>query len=896
MHMLKSIVSFVFCLLATYIRAQVPTYAPSDNLLAWYNFSGDASDASGNGHHGAAFNISSTTDRQGQSGQAFYFDGATSDIAVPYAPAFNAFPLTISLWVRTESDENGGMIIRHYTNSSWNGWVVSVTGSSGTTQTVAPGYMLQAPPNCNGVVSSVNCDTGINYSGEVNDNFWHMLTFTVDGDSGRFYFDGLLQTTQAWSGTPGAPDNTDALHIGSSDIGPEFMFHGAIDEVGLWNRALNAGEIETLFLGMPPTAGCMNSNACNYTPEAVVDDGSCTFNCAGCIDPCACNYNQNAVYSDGSCDYTCNVAMSFISVFHDANGNGSYDNSEHAMQYWPVRIEELDKIVYTDGNGMIMVSLPAGSIHYTLVNNTSNWVSTTPETQAVDIPGPTMASFGLRELVPSVQIHAALLETFYQNIHCEHGFESGLYLRNKGSVALHGALTLTCDELFSPLEATSLSTPPDSTAAGYARWELTEVAPWQTALLSYGIAGPGEAFAQQSFVFSLHLELYDLDGNLALDTLFEIAPVVSCDPEQTRLIPEPLGITDTYRYVNAGSNVTLRVHFQNTTEGTVQDALVIQNLNSQQYITDSFELLYTSEAALGCLHDDGTIDLSFRDLQLPPASDNPFDASVFAVYSARLRSDIPFDSTFYHEAYVVFDWDQTVLIDSMHHTIFDCGQLPGIMGDFVFCEGDSVYLHAEGDTTLNYRWYIEDDFMAIGPSLASVLQAGEYQVQLHVEHPLCIANDTKSVTVYPLPEGEIIWTDSMLIINANYSCQWYFNGGLLPGAVGQQLVPAEDGVYRVHMVGAGGCSGWSQEFVVSGLEELETYLNIYPNPASIVCFAELPVGMDELRLIDSRGAVIWQSATVQSKVRIDVSQFASGLYLLCASGKGGTIHRTLVVN
>ena len=56
--------------------------------------------------------------------------------------------------------------------------------------------------------------------------------------------------------------------------------------------------------GLPATPGCMDSAACNYNPDATVDDGSCEFtSCAGCTDETACNYDATATLDDGSCEY-----------------------------------------------------------------------------------------------------------------------------------------------------------------------------------------------------------------------------------------------------------------------------------------------------------------------------------------------------------------------------------------------------------------------------------------------------------------------------------------------------------------------------------------------------------------------------------------------------------------
>ena len=57
--------------------------------------------------------------------------------------------------------------------------------------------------------------------------------------------------------------------------------------------------------GMPcVTEGCAIPGACNFNPEADINDGSCEFtSCLGCTDEAACNYDPEAVYLDMSCIY-----------------------------------------------------------------------------------------------------------------------------------------------------------------------------------------------------------------------------------------------------------------------------------------------------------------------------------------------------------------------------------------------------------------------------------------------------------------------------------------------------------------------------------------------------------------------------------------------------------------
>jgi len=51
------------------------------------------------------------------------------------------------------------------------------------------------------------------------------------------------------------------------------------------------------------TPGCTETGACNFSPLATIEDGSCDYSCYGCTNPTAFNYNPVATVDDGSCVY-----------------------------------------------------------------------------------------------------------------------------------------------------------------------------------------------------------------------------------------------------------------------------------------------------------------------------------------------------------------------------------------------------------------------------------------------------------------------------------------------------------------------------------------------------------------------------------------------------------------
>ena len=57
------------------IHAQVPTYVPTNGLVGYWPFNGNANDASGNGNNGTVNGATLTTDRNGNANSAYSFDG-----------------------------------------------------------------------------------------------------------------------------------------------------------------------------------------------------------------------------------------------------------------------------------------------------------------------------------------------------------------------------------------------------------------------------------------------------------------------------------------------------------------------------------------------------------------------------------------------------------------------------------------------------------------------------------------------------------------------------------------------------------------------------------------------------------------------------------------------------
>lgn len=74
-------------------------------------------------------------------------------------------------------------------------------------------------------------------------NQWHHCVYTYDGKTHTFYVDGKLEASSGAKPKNGIPNQ---LMFGNYPGGDQY-FKGMLDEVRIYNRALNQGEVDLLF-------------------------------------------------------------------------------------------------------------------------------------------------------------------------------------------------------------------------------------------------------------------------------------------------------------------------------------------------------------------------------------------------------------------------------------------------------------------------------------------------------------------------------------------------------------------------------------------------------------------------------------------------------------------------
>ncbi len=227
-----TLISFFSC--AIILSAQIPT----SGLVAHYPFSGNANDASSFAHHGMVSNATLTTDRFGRANNAYAFNGSNSVIQAPDAPHLRPANLTASVWVNNQSTSGFHSIIgKSIGTSVCDSWQMFIYGT-------ASGVPFSA-------VSCVDAGTGFMpfLLTPRTDNVWTHLVYVFDdvNDRVKLYKDNVLVREDVTSGSIAYDTRPFMIGLTYESNNLDFAFNGTIDDIRLYNRALNTNEIAALY-------------------------------------------------------------------------------------------------------------------------------------------------------------------------------------------------------------------------------------------------------------------------------------------------------------------------------------------------------------------------------------------------------------------------------------------------------------------------------------------------------------------------------------------------------------------------------------------------------------------------------------------------------------------------
>ncbi len=256
--MKKQLLILTTALLSINAFAQVPSYVPSNGLVAFYPFDGNGNDlSSGANNLIPNGNISYTQNMDGLNNSACHFPNGNDYFFTPSSSwsLINNYPQgSVSFWVKVDS-----MYVSNHYFGIGNSFIIKQKHGvgedlffglqDGTTRVRMQISGVFPSPQGADVIGSTS----------LTPNIWYHIVGIWDGTNHTLYVngvqDGQISNTSGMSDRP-LPDYFSIgsiLYGGNGSTTFPSGAYGSMDEIGIWNRALTQNEITALY------------NACNIS-------------------------------------------------------------------------------------------------------------------------------------------------------------------------------------------------------------------------------------------------------------------------------------------------------------------------------------------------------------------------------------------------------------------------------------------------------------------------------------------------------------------------------------------------------------------------------------------------------------------------------------------------------
>ena len=225
--------------------AQIPT----SGLVGYFPFTGNANDLSITANNGVVSGATLTTDRFGNVNSAYYFPGSVANkITIPNNPAYNfKDSMTISLWVEfdqawTYHDES--IIYKASTSPYTSGWQISTNQDNSAYGT--GNYDIHTDYFTASSANAVSLNTHPNQILDFTAiNKWNHYLFVYNGTTANIYLNGVCLDTISVTGN--ITNNTNDIIVGGALNPVSGAYNRKIDDIRIYNRALNSSEINALY-------------------------------------------------------------------------------------------------------------------------------------------------------------------------------------------------------------------------------------------------------------------------------------------------------------------------------------------------------------------------------------------------------------------------------------------------------------------------------------------------------------------------------------------------------------------------------------------------------------------------------------------------------------------------
>lgn len=257
--------------------AQVPSYVPTNGLVGYWPFNGNANDVSGNGNNGTINGATLTTDRNGALNSAYSFNGVNNRIDLPLnlnGSLTNTTEFSISGYVKDFNSGTRGIF------SSWK-----------STASNPKGMLIGMSGNKLG--GGTDDGESIITTNTINNSNWVHIVVVFNGNLAgdlnrmKLFVNGIQVASQSATGNT----NTVSSNLGNTSTHTAFgawmgnsgwvgYFSGKLDDFAIWNRALTQQEITTIYNGCSFLSTTQPSSLTASTNSNVVFTAACNVTTA----------------------------------------------------------------------------------------------------------------------------------------------------------------------------------------------------------------------------------------------------------------------------------------------------------------------------------------------------------------------------------------------------------------------------------------------------------------------------------------------------------------------------------------------------------------------------------------------------------------------------------------
>lgn len=244
--MTKTLLSFSFSLvfisvLLTKLNAQIP----QDGLIGYYKFDGNTDDSSASSNDGNSIGVLSyTEDRLGSENGALWLQGGFIDLGRPDEYE-TITAISIAVWVNTTKIDDWQAIF-----TKWEGFEEG-------------GFYLGLNPEGNVIRWNMDVPNPID-ADTVSINEWYHIVATYDGDTSNLYMNGVL-VKQEFHNLPLRVNDANVMIGVQADNIEEGLFEGAMDDLLVYNRAIDEDEVIDIFNFMTTSSEQLTESKMEFT-------------------------------------------------------------------------------------------------------------------------------------------------------------------------------------------------------------------------------------------------------------------------------------------------------------------------------------------------------------------------------------------------------------------------------------------------------------------------------------------------------------------------------------------------------------------------------------------------------------------------------------------------------